>query len=82
MFKVATAPAPYSGSFSGIMVAECAKLGGGMQPVCDHHAYCESAARVIYFGQGAKHLSQWTARDTESSWPSGRLFDDKVTDNT
>ena len=48
---------------------ECEAIG--MQPVCDHHAYCESAARVIYFGQGAKHLSQWTARNTASSWPDG-----------
>ena len=58
-----------SGNFGDVMKEECA--AHEMEPVCDHFGYCESAAGVLYLGQGSNHLSQYNARAVEDKWPSG-----------
>ena len=38
-----------SGSYSGVMAAQCSKYG--MKPVCDHPSYCQNDKNALYIGQ-------------------------------
>ena len=60
VFKVVTASS-FSGSYSSIMVAECA--AHGMKPVCDSPVYCQNNAESLYIGQGG-HIAYPPHRNT------------------
>ena len=57
-----------SGSYSSLMVSECAKYT--MKPVCDHPSYCRNDGNALYLGQ-AHHIAYWPHRNIMSWFPSG-----------
>eukprot|EP01048_Picozoa_sp_COSAG05_P004992 COSAG05_NODE_286_length_12159_cov_63.200249_1_plen_1966_part_10 len=57
-----------SGSYSSNMIKVCGGLG--MQPVCDHPAYCKNDEKSIYIGQSG-HLAYRPHRNNNNYSPTG-----------
>jgi WSC domain. len=57
-----------SGSFTDVMIAECAKRG--MKPICDHPSYCRNDPRTVYIGQ-SHHIAHGPHRRHQSHMPRG-----------
>ena len=66
-FRVTTASST-SGSYSSIMIRDCAKHG--MKPVCEHPSYCKNDNAALYIGQ-TSHISYAPYRNINSYFPSG-----------
>ena len=66
-FRVTTASST-SGSYSSIMIKDCAKHG--MKPVCDYPGYCKNDNAALYIGQ-TYHIAYAPYRNINSYFPSG-----------